>query len=50
MPNLTPTEQARLEELDAMIEASKRHIAPVKAERRNILLRAYQRDGRSKGE
>lgn len=40
--NLTPADQSRLEELDAIIEANKRHIAPVKAERRRILMRGYQ--------
>lgn len=42
MVNLTPADQSRLEELDAIIEANKRHIAPVKEERRRILMRGYQ--------
>lgn len=48
MVNLTPADQSRLEELDAIIEANKRHIAPVKEERRRILMRGYQAGIRKK--
>ena len=41
--NLTPAEQSRLEQLDAMIEAANLAIAPVKAERARLLAYARHR-------
>jgi hypothetical protein len=49
LPELTPADQSRLKELDAIIQANKLHIAPVKAERRRILMRGYQAAIRERG-